>query len=504
MSNPHNPLPHRQLQYEFGKELIIDGFAGGGGASTGIEMALGVSPDIAINHDIEAISLHQANHPHTRHYISDIFEVDPLLVTMGRPVGLAWFSPDCKHHSKAKGGKPKDKKIRSLAWVAIKWAKKVRPRVIMLENVEEFKDWCPLDNCGMPVKEKKGETFQKFIKEFQNLGYEVDYKELRACDYGAPTTRKRLFIIARCDGKPIVWPERTHGDINSLHVKNKTLLPYKTAADIIDWSIPTYSIFMSKEEAKPYGIKRPLSSKTMERIIKGFKKFVLDSDSPYTINDSLAPFISTYYGKTKQSETRGQAVDKPLATITAGGLRHGLVTPYLTKNYTGVVGKEVSKPLDTITTVDHHSLVAPYVLAIDNLSSTNATWSATAPLTTITAKARHGVIAAFLHKYYGQEDRQPLSQPLHTITTKDTFGLVEIKGIKYQVMDIGFRMLSPRELYMAQGFPEDYKINITLLNGKKLSQAAQVRMCGNSVVPLLAKALVGANYKIEVIEEIVA
>lgn len=505
--NPYNPLPY-QSTYDFGKELIIDGFAGGGGASTGIEMALGVSPDVAINHDAEAIALHLANHPNTRHYISDIFEVDPILVTMGRPVGLFWISPDCKHHSKAKGGKPRDKKIRSLAWVAIKWAKQVKPRIVMLENVEEFKDWCPIDKEGMPVKEKKGETFKKFIQEFKNLGYEVDYKELRACDYGAPTTRKRLFLIARCDGKPIIFPKPTHADVQSLHVKSKKLKPYKTAAEIIDWSIPTHSIFLNKKEAKEFKVRRPLSDKTMERIAKGFKKFVLDSDKPYTVDKRMLPYISTYYGKTKNSGPRGQKVDKPLATITAGGLRHGLVTPYIGKAYSTAnntsvhAGHDIKSPLHTITTFNNLSLVAPYMMAIDNLSSKNATWSAKSPLTTITAKGRHGVVAAFLYKYYGQEGRQKISDPLHTIRTVGHFGLVEIKGIKYQVMDIGFRMLSPRELYNAQGFPSDYKIDVTMPNGKKLSKTAQVRMCGNSVVPLLAKALVEANFQVETVEKV--
>lgn len=462
--------PIYQSAYDFGRELIVDGFAGGGGASTGIELALGVSPDIAINHDIEAIALHQANHPHARHYISDIFEVDPLTTTMGRPVGLFWLSPDCKHHSKAKGGKPRDKKIRSLAWVAVKWAKKVKPRVIMLENVEEFKDWCPLDNDGYPLKEKKGETFKLFCSELEKLGYKVEYQELKACDYGAPTTRKRLFLIARCDGRDIVFPAPTHADKDSLAVKKGKLLPYKTAADIINWDLPTYSIFMNKEEAKPFKIRRPLSDKTMERIIKGFEKFVLNTENPYTVDDRLLPFISTYYGKTKNSTTRGQKLDKPLATITAGGLRHGLAVPY--------------------------------VMAIDNTSNKNSTWSAQAPLTTITAKARHGVLTAFLHKFYGQECRQTIDDPLHTIRTVGHFALVEIKGIKYKVMDIGFRMLTPRELYNAQGFPSDYKIDITMPNGRKLSKAAQVRMCGNSVSPFVPKALVEANFSVEIVKNV--
>ena len=500
--NPHNPLYnplYKQLSYEFGKELVVDGFAGGGGASTGIEMALGVSPDIAINHDMEAIALHLANHPDTRHYISDIFEVDPLLVTMGRPVGLCWFSPDCRHHSKAKGGKPKDNKIRSLAWVAVKWAKKVKSRVIMLENVEEFKDWCPLDKNCMPDSNKKGETFKRFISELEALGYQVEYKELKACDYGAPTIRKRLFLIARCDGNKIVFPKPSHGRINSEDVKNGNLKPYKTAADIIDWNLPTYSIFMNKEEGKKFNVRRPLADNTMERIIRGFKKFVLDSDDPYILDDKIVPFVSTYYGKTKHSKTRGQEVNKPLSTITAGGLRHGVVAPFISRQNKTPIGHDIQKPIGTITSVNKYAVAAPYMMAIDHTSSKNSTWSIEEPLSTITAKNRHGVVAAFLHKYYGVEERQKVSDPLHTITTRDRFGLVEIKGIKYQVTDIGFRMLSPRELYLAQGFPKEYKINITLPTGRKLSKAAQVRMCGNSVVPLLAKALVEANYQIETI-----
>lgn len=499
---PHNPLPYRQTVYEFGKELIVDGFAGGGGASTGIEMALGVSPDIAINHDAEAIALHMANHPNTRHYISDIFEVDPYITTMGRPVGLFWLSPDCKHHSKAKGGKPRDNKIRSLAWVAVKWAKAVKPRVIMLENVEEFQHWCPLDGNCKPDKNKKGETFKKFICELEALGYEVDWKELKACDYGAPTIRKRLFLVARCDGRDIVFPDPTHAQKDTEEVKQEKLKPYKTAADIIDWSIPTYSIFLSKEEGKKYGVRRPLSEKTMERIAKGFKKFVIDSKHPYVIKDKVLPFVSTYYGKSGNSENvRGQEVDKPLATVTAGGLRHGLVTPFISRQNKTPVGHDIEAPIGTITGVNKYALCTPFSMAIDHTSSKNSTWSIEEPLSTITAKNRHAVVGAFLHKYYGVEERQSIDVPLHTVTTRDRFGLVEIKGVEYEVFDIGFRMLTPRELYKAQGFPDDYKIEIELSNGKKLSKSAQVRMCGNSVVPLLAKALVEANYEIENIEE---
>lgn len=449
-----------QFELDFEKELIVDLFAGGGGASCGIELALGVSPDIAINHDPEAIALHQKNHPKTLHFINDVFEINPSTVAIGRRVGLLWLSPDCKHFSKAKGGKPKDKKIRSLAWVGVKWAKAKRPRVIILENVEEFKDWGPVCKLGNVIEEKKGTTFELYVKKLERLGYKVEYRELRACDYGAPTTRKRFFMIARCDGKPIVWPKPTHGN-------NKGLKPYKVAADIIDWSIPSYSIFMTKEEVKKQKLgnrlRRPLALNTMERIAKGLKKFVIDSPNPYIAKNAL-PFITTYYGKSKNADaTRGQSIDKPIATITSGGLRHGLVLPY--------------------------------VVGIDNKSS-NGTWSAKQPLTTITSKARHCAVFAFLSKYYGQGEGQDLKDPIHTITTKDRFGLITVKKKQYQVQDIFLRMLTPRELFLGQGFPENYVIDFVKSNGKKLDKKAQVRMCGNSVPPPLVQALVNANYKI--------
>ena len=249
-------------------------------------------------------------------------------------------------------------------------------------------------------------------------------------------------------------------------------------------------------------MRRPLSEKTMERIAKGFKKFVLDSKNPYIIKDKTLPFISTYYGKSKNTENaRGQSVNAPLATITAGGLRHGLVTPFISRQNKTPEGHDIEAPIGTITGVNKYALCTPFSMAIDHTSSNNSTWNIEKHLSTITAKNRHAVVGAFLHKYYGVEERQKTDVPLHTITTRDRFGLVEIKGIEYQVFDIGFRMLTPRELYRAQGFPESYKINITMPNGKTLSKAAQVRMCGNSVVPLLAKALVEANYEVENIEE---
>ena len=230
----------------FNKELIIDNFAGGGGASTGIELATGRSVDVAINHDPDAIAMHKMNHPNTVHYCEDVFDINPLEVTKGRPVALCWLSPDCKHFSKAKGGKPVDKKIRGLAWIAVRWAAKVKPRMIILENVEEFKSWGPLKD-NRPDKEKKGQTFNIFVKQLQKEGYEVEWRELKACDYGAPTTRKRFFMIARCDGQPIVWPEKTHGARDDAQVIVGNLKPYRNASEIIDWSIPGNSIFERKK-----------------------------------------------------------------------------------------------------------------------------------------------------------------------------------------------------------------------------------------------------------------
>lgn len=312
-------------------ELIVDNFAGGGGASTGIEMATGMSVDIAINHDIEAIRMHKANHPGTKHYCESVWDINPIEVCKEHPVALAWFSPDCKHFSKAKGGKPKDKKIRGLAWVALRWAALVRPRVIMLENVEEFKTWGPLNRRHRPVKAKQGVTFQKFCKQLRDLGYQVEFNELVAADYGAPTTRKRFFMIARCDGKPIAWPKPTHAPADSENVKASLLEPYVGAYTQIDFSLPCPSIFDTAEEIKEkYGIRavRPLAPKTMERIARGLKKFVIDNAEPFIVqvNDAeLAPYL----------------VDS--------SNRYGLVTSFLSKFYKSGTGQDIREPLGTVT-----------------------------------------------------------------------------------------------------------------------------------------------------------
>lgn len=445
-----------QFLLDLSRELIIDNFAGGGGASTGIELALGRHVDIAINHDPEAVAMHALNHPQTAHHCESVWDIDPLAVTQGRPVGLAWFSPDCKHFSKAKGGKPRDKRIRGLAWVAVRWAALVRPRVMILENVEEFQTWGPLLDDGTPCPARRGHTFRDFVRQLQELGYAVEHRELRACDYGAPTTRKRLFLIARCDGQPIAWPAPTHGAPGSPEVKARTRKPWRTAAECIDWTILAPSIF---DRA------RPLAEATLRRIARGVRRYVIEAAKPFVVQtaDGLAvpAMIQTGYGEREGQAPGVPGLDKPLGTVVAGGAKHAIVTAFLAKhfggNYTGP-GAPLTEPMHTITTQDHHALVC-----------------------------------AFLVKYYGEGGQdQHIDDPLHTIPTVDRFGLVTVEQQQYRIADIGMRMLEPRELYRAQGFPESYQI-APVIAGKPLPKRAQVRMCGNSVSPPLAAALARAN-----------
>lgn len=440
------------------REVIVDNFAGGGGASEGIEQAIGRHVDIAINHDAKAIEMHKVNHPSTKHYIEDVWDVDPLEATQGKPVGLAWFSPDCKHFSKAKGGKPVDKNIRGLAWVAVKWAKLVHPRIIILENVEEFRTWGPLvkDENGnlYPDPDRKGQTFDLFIKALEKQGYEVDFRELRACDYGAPTTRKRFFMIARCDGQKIAWPEPTHGDPGQLEVRCGLLKPWRTAAECIDWSIPCPSIFDRK---------KPLAENTLKRIAKGIQKFVIEADEPYILNDK-AMFLQHYYGQ-QGEETRASGINEPVATIPTAN-RFGLVTAFISRQFKTGVGHELNQPLATTTTVNKSNLVT-----------------------------------AFLLKYYGADIGQTINNPLHTITSKDRFGLITVHGEEYQIVDIGMRMLKPHELFKAQGFPDDYIIDRDS-KGNPYPIVDQVAKVGNSVCPPLAAALVKANYQEKVFENV--
>jgi len=643
-------------------ELIIDSFAGGGGASTGIEMALGRSPDYAINHDPEALALHAANHPETIHLSKNIYKVDPMDVVGRRKVGLLWASPDCKHFSKAKGGKPVKREIRDLAWTVVLWAERVKPRVIILENVEEFQTWGPLVETAkgiFPCPDRKGETFKEWIGALKKHGYKVEWKELRACDYGAPTTRKRLFLIARCDGKPIVWPVPTHGSGR---------LPYRTAAShVIDWSIPCPSIFDTSEEIMAkLGIRavRPLAENTMARIAKGVKRYVLDAARPFIVNlthgvrleDADAPFqtitgahrgekaivapilagvggragqsrprsadeptatsttkadtvlvtphlmtmrnagkpyneadkpthtvtaggaglsivapvlsaaqqggsvrpadepvhtitaspkdqnqviaatmVQTGYGEREGQEPRALNVDAPLGTVVAGGAKHAAVAVHMQRQFGASVGHAADEPTGTATAGGggKSAVVAAFLAqhntmpgggihaghhAEEPISAVTATGSQQTvvsaglmnmkgsdrrmtsveePNPTVTADGTHQAeVRAFLMKYYGVDQDPRLEEPLSTVTTRDRFGIVTVEGVDYEIVDIGMRMLTPRELFKAQGFPADYKIETGVFDGgetRSLTRTAQVRMCGNSVCPPIAAALVAAN-----------
>lgn len=550
--------------YSLFNEIVVDNFAGGGGASTGIEMALGRSPEIAINHDPDAISMHTVNHPETEHYCESVWDIVPRDVVAGRPVGLVWLSPDCKHFSKAKGSTPVSKKIRGLAWVTLRWAATVRPRVIMLENVEEFQTWGPLlidsEGNARPDPAKKGRTFNSFINALRRQGYKVEWRELRACDYGTPTIRKRLFLIARRDGASIVWPKPTHGDPASAEVKAGKLLPWRTAADIIDWSIPCPSIFLTKEEAKAQGlnVKRPLAEATMRRIAKGVERFVINAAEPFivkcnhtsnrTVYDAFrgqglheplqtvtaapgfalvqpqfAPFITEHANASHQrnmpadeplrticaevkgghfalvapviarqfGNSVGQSVEDPLGTVMAKADKSQLVTAFLAKHYTGVVGAELTQPLPTVTTVDHNALVTSHLVKLRGTCQHGQ--PVTEPMPTVTAGGLHiGEVRAFLLKYYGTDSTIPCSEPLHTVTTRDRFGLVTVRGEDYQIVDIGMRMLEPHELFPAQGFLDTYVIDRDA-SGKKFTKVAQVARCGNAVCPPVAAALVRAN-----------
>lgn len=679
---------------DLGNELIIDNFAGGGGTSTGLEQAFGRPVDIAINHDPEALAMHAANHPHTKHLCESVWDVDPIKVTGNRPVGLVWLSPDCKHFSKAKGGKPVEKKIRGLAWVTLRWAAKCKPRVIMLENVEEFKTWGPLlvdaDGNSKPDPARKGKTFDSFVRQLEGHGYKVDHREMRGCDHDTPTIRKRFFLVARRDGIPIQWPDPTHGAPDSIGVRAGKLKPYRTAAECIDFATPCPSIFDRK---------KPLADATLRRIAKGIMRYVVDAADPFIVGQGgpiyagkpvsvnqpigtltteshrslvvpsivpvthqgsdrvesieepfrtitgahrgekalttaslvqigygeregqapraldikkplgtvvggaakhavveaeLSPFIMTnttghagasvdspvptvtsagnqtiaaaylspYYSDKRPSDARGQIPDEPINTVTTEN-RHALVTALLTehanassqrvmpidkplrticaqvkgghfsmvsaflaKHYTGVVGSDLQDPIGTVTGVDHHSVVTAHIqrdmgksighaadaplgtttaggggksaLVTSNLIKLRGTSTAAAtdePLGTVSAGGlHHAEVRAFLLSYYGTDQDPKIDGPLATVTSRDRFGLVTIKGQDYQIVDIGLRMLQPRELFRAQGFPDTYIIGDDETQGLKLTKSAQVRMCGNSVCPPMARALIGANF----------
>ena len=431
------------------RDLIIDAFAGGGGASVGIEMALGRPVDIAINHDPDAILMHKTNHPDTLHLTEDIFKVDLKKYVKGRHVALMWASPDCTSHSKAKGGKPREKGLRILPWAVYKHAKAILPDVIIMENVEEIQQWGPLDSEGHPIKERRGEDYKKFITAMKSLGYIFDSRELVAADYGAPTTRKRWYAIFRRDGRAILWPAITHSKDGNLFETDK----WKECGDYIDWSDLGKSIFDRK---------KPLADATMKRIANGYVKYVVNNPHPYIVNNKEAvAFLIQYHGEQKEGDSRGQMLTEPIKTIDTSN-RYGLVTAFITKYYKSGIGQGCDEPLHTITTSPGH----------------------------------FGLISAFLIKYYGTGCGQELRDPLGTITTKDRFGLVnaitDIDGEKYILKDIFLRMLKPEELKLMQGFPEDYIIDHDYM-GKPYPISKQVARIGNSVVPIMAKKLVEVN-----------
>ena len=572
-------------------EIIVDSFAGGGGASTGIELALGRIVNVAINHDPAAIRMHEANHPYTEHYQASVWDVDPETVCRGRPVALAWFSPDCKHFSKAKGAALVDRKIRGLAWIALRWAAQVRPRVIILENVEELQTWGPVRK-GKPVKKLAGTTFQKFIGQLRALGYSVEWRELVAADYGAPTTRRRLVLIARCDGCAIVWPERTHAPRDSVEVRSGKLLPWRSAAEIIDWSLPCPSIFSTKDEIhERYGISavRPLADNTMRRIIRGVDKFTIKSGAPFIVDcnhsggghvtDSqepcktitakhtgdicrpvltpltmtntsnsagapaaepmntvrtgggggqmlLSPSLIQYHTE-KTESARAAGLDKPVCTVDASN-RYGLTCANLVEYYGGGRPLDVQSPMHTVTSHDREAVVAAHV--VKYYSGVDGE-KAGEPLPTVTAIDHNAVCAAHVVKYKRDEVGTRPSEPLPTQTAGGVFGcckavlckigtserlhywpkirdllnrycgyalgtddllLLSIGGVLYYIADIGLRMLSPRELYNAMGFPPDYIIDHDAA-GKPYPKTQQVARCGNAVCPPMAAAVVAAN-----------
>jgi DNA (cytosine-5)-methyltransferase 1 len=476
--------------------LIVDAFAGGGGASLGIEWALGRGPDVAINHDRQALAMHARNHPLTEHRVGDIWHTRPEDVVRGRPLTLLWGSPDCTFHSKARGSAPfRDprgaNKRRALAGVLLRWAKTARPDWLFVENVEEFQAWGPLGHDGKPDPAKAGRSFRVWVGKLRALGYTVEWRQLRACDYGAPTTRRRLFIIATSTGQPIVWPEPTHGP-GRAH-------PYRTAAECIDWSIPCPSIF-----ERP----RPLADKTLARIARGVRRFVLKSARPFIVKyygtggprDLDAPLdtivtrdrfalVAPVLYHSGNGERPGQAprvydIQQPLGTVMAEGVKHALSVAFLAKHYGGkrndkVAGVPLDKPAGTITTVDHHALVAAHLVHLRG--SDRGGRSVEAPAPTITAGGTHiAAVYSLLQRFEGYDAAAELA----TVT---------IDGETYVVVDIGMRMLSPRELFRCQGFPDSYVIDEGA-DGAPLTKTEQVRMVGNSVSPVMAEALVKANF----------
>jgi DNA (cytosine-5)-methyltransferase 1 len=465
-------------------EIIVDLFAGGGGASQGIYEATGRHPDVAVNHDPIAIGVHGVNHPETEHHCASVWRVDPREAVRGRPVGLLWGSPDCRHFSRAAGAGPKSKSVRSLPGVLLTWANRVLPRVIVVENVREMLSWGPLLADGTPCPDRVGRSFNQWVGRLRGLGYKVEWRELCAADFGAPTIRTRLFVVARCDDEPISWPQPTHGRRPGLFER-----PWRAASECIDWSIPCRSIF-----DRP----RPLKTATMRRIAHGVRRYVLGSHAPFivrtghwshrtgegfgfrgqgvdaplatvaTINDKavVVPHVSSFYG-----QSIGSSVDAPLGTITSASEHHALVSAFLAQHNLGAVGHSAREPLSTITTAGTNQNLVEARLSADDIAGAER-------------------VAAFLISYYGTGGQtQPLDTPLGTITTLAGFALVTVNGVGVPIVDIGMRMLTPVELQRAQGFPDDYVITHRD-DGKPVNKTGQIRLLGNSVCPPMAAAVV--------------
>lgn len=473
--------------------MIIDLFAGGGGASVGIEMALGRPVDIAVNHDPQAIRMHQTNHPNTLHLTEDVFKVNLKKYVKGRHVALMWASPDCTSHSKAKGGKPRERGLRVLPWAVHKHAKDIKPDVIIMENVEEIQDWGPLDEKGYPIPDRKGEDYRKFVSAMERLGYEFDSMELVAADYGAPTTRKRWYAIFRRDGKPIIWPEQTHS-------KNGTggKEPWVPVSTVLNFSDFGKSIF---------GRKKPLADNTMRRIARGLDKFVIHNPEPFIVQvnhagdnfrgqRTVTPYaVPIGYGERNGQAPRVNSVKEPIGTIVASGTKHYLCSPYMIQYHSEtakgeVRGQEVSRPIQTIDTSNRYGLVTAFMTKFYKQGTGQVI---NEPLHTITTSPGHfGQVSEFIMEYYGCGTGQSVKEPLHTVVTKDRFALVTILGNQYVILDIFLRMLTPEELKLAQGFPKDYIIDRDYA-WRAYPKAEQVHRIGNSVVPIMAKVLVESN-----------
>lgn len=564
---------------------IIDSFAGGGGASTGIEQALGRSPDYAINHNALALRLHEENHPNTIHLSENVYKVDPLDHLRGKHIGLAWFSPDCKHFSKAKGGKPVERNIRDLCWIIPGWIERIQKSggkvdVVMMENVEEFKDYGPLIMTPrglMPDPEKKGQSYRKWCKAIRKLGGKMESRELRGCDYGAPTIRKRLFIIIRFDGQPIVWPVPTHGRPDDPEVIAGRKLPWPIVGDCIDYSIPCPSIFDTTAEIKEkHGVqaKRPLADNSLARVARGFDRFVLRAGRPY--------LVQVGYGERAGQAPRCMSADQPLGTVVAGSGKHALVAPVLTYAQQGGANRSVRTPAHTITASDkdQNAVICAFMAQHNNdsrrIGGVNPGRPASAPLSAVTQTGSHQQLVAayvardfgtstghsmkqpcgtvmpegqgksrlilpFLQSYYETGEGSRGDEPMRTATCKARhahleaeigippfteaqaararqvadfmrshglwddreFVTLDIDGLRFVVVDIGMRMLTPRELYTAQGFPADYKIDgyydrsqIGHNGGPAwvpFTKEVQISCVGNSVCPPVAKALAAAN-----------